>query len=120
MERVVIVMMDTRAAVAAHTRTPSHAQLTFELNRRYACKHGYHLLYLQMRGPTCQHPLLGERHPSTLASIWNLCMLLAKQGNDSAAQELCREAVDGARAALGAAHPDTQAFLGNHGASADR
>ena len=64
MERVVIVMMDTRAAVAAHTRTPSHAQFTFELNRRYACKHGYHLLYLQMRGPTCQHPLLGERHPS--------------------------------------------------------
>jgi hypothetical protein len=64
---VALVMMDTRPAVLpAGTRASrvDYPQLAFELNRRYACEHGYILLYLQMRSPTCAHQDYGERHPS--------------------------------------------------------
>ena len=53
--------MDTRPATTAW---PSYAQFAFEINRRYACRHGLDLLYLRMRGTVCHHLLLGERHPS--------------------------------------------------------
>eukprot|EP00965_Chrysotila_dentata_P027926 928233-Pleurochrysis_carterae.AAC.1 len=32
-----------------------YPQLAFELNRRYACRHGYDMLYLRMRNQTCMH-----------------------------------------------------------------
>ena len=62
-----IVMMDTRPAqlaADAPTAELDYPQLAFELNRGYACRHGYDLLYLRMQSATCQHPRLGERNPS--------------------------------------------------------
>ena len=59
---VALVMMDTRPAMGGST--PSHTQFAFEINRRYACDHGYDLLYLRMKDSVCRHPVLGERHPS--------------------------------------------------------
>lgn len=62
-----IVMMDTRPAqlaADAPTAELDYPQLAFELNRGYACQHGYDLLYLRMQAATCRHELLGERHPS--------------------------------------------------------
>lgn len=38
--------------------------LTAYLNMRYACRHGYTLLFYQLRRPGCMHPLWGSRHPS--------------------------------------------------------
>ena len=63
MPRSAVVMMDNRPPVTK-SQHPQYPQLAFELNRRYACRHGHDLLYLQMRGRTCRHPDLGERHPS--------------------------------------------------------
>ena len=62
-----IVMMDTRPALLPsdlRATTIEYPQLAFELNRAYACAHGYDLLYLHQRSPTCRHQLLGERLPS--------------------------------------------------------
>ena len=62
-----LVMMDTRPAQIAADSPASnldYPQLAFELNRGYACRHGYDLLYLRMQSATCEHELLGERHPS--------------------------------------------------------
>ena len=38
--------------------------LTSYLNQRYACRHGYTLLFYQLSRPGCTHPLWGSRHPS--------------------------------------------------------
>ena len=62
-----VVMMDTRPAqlpADAPAAELDYPQLAFELNRGYACQHGYDLLYLRMQAATCRHELLGERHPS--------------------------------------------------------
>jgi len=59
---VLLLMMDTRPARLASP--PEHPQLAFELNRRYACAHGYDLLYLRMLNATCVHEEYGERHAS--------------------------------------------------------
>jgi hypothetical protein len=60
-----LVMMDTRNAISPiHQKSAQYPQLAFELNRRYACRHGYSVLYLQMRSQLCEHPSLGLRHPS--------------------------------------------------------
>ena len=58
---------------------------------------------------------LGDRHPDTLISIWNLSKLLATQDETKKgeAKQLCQEAVTGAREVLGDAHPHTKIFLGN-------
>jgi len=64
---VVLVMMDTRPASVppgARASRVEYPQLSFELNRRYACAHGYHLLYLRMKGESCSHVSYGTRHPS--------------------------------------------------------
>ena len=37
----------------------AHARL-----RRYACAHGYTLLYYRLAREGCEHPLWGARHPS--------------------------------------------------------
>ena len=63
---------------------------------------------LQIRRET-----LGNRHPSTLISIFNLSMLMRAKGEEEEAKRLCREAVDGSRQALGDGHPTTQARLRN-------
>ena len=60
---VAIVMMDPRHATSTGGR-PLYSQLAFDINRRYACAHRYDVMYLRMRGSVCEHPLLGERHPS--------------------------------------------------------
>ena len=63
--RSLLVMMDTRPAITrAQQAVPQYPQLAFELNRQYACQHGYDLLFLRMRSKVCHHPSLGERHPS--------------------------------------------------------
>ena len=64
--RTAVVMMDTRPV---HTRSDralhiQYPQLAFELNRGYACAHGYDLLYLHMQSEVCDHKHLGTRHPS--------------------------------------------------------
>ena len=64
--RSALVMMDTRS-VSERPKGAlqmSYPQLAFELNRGYACAHGYDLLYLHMQTATCEHALLGTRHPS--------------------------------------------------------
>ena len=38
--------------------------LTAYLNARYACSHGYVLLYYRLSQPGCTHPVWGTRHPS--------------------------------------------------------
>ena len=38
--------------------------LTSYLNHRYACRHGYSLIFYQLSKPGCKHPLWGRRHPS--------------------------------------------------------
>lgn len=65
-DRTAVVMMDTRPV---HEPPKSALQiqyphLAFELNRGYACMHGYDLLYLHMQSSTCEHLELGTRHPS--------------------------------------------------------
>ena len=42
-----------------------------------------------------------------------MCTLLEQQGEEDEAKRLCREAVDGAKAVLGAAHPHTKIFMSN-------
>ena len=64
--RTAVVMMDTRPVRkridrALHMQYP---QLAFELNRGYACAHGYDILYLHMQSDMCEHEHLGTRHPS--------------------------------------------------------
>ena len=56
---------------------------------------------------------LGDRHPSTLASIWNLCLLLDGQGKDAEAKRLCQGAGDGAKEVLGVEHPATKNYMNN-------
>ena len=71
--RTAVVMMDTRSVRerpkgALHIQYP---QLAFELNRGYACAHGYDLLYLHMQTGTslaCAHVHV----PVTLLSIYML------------------------------------------------
>ena len=58
-------MMDSRSPVATvHAGMRSHLSFAFELNRAYACAHGYALIFYQMSGNSCTHATLGERHPS--------------------------------------------------------
>ena len=56
---------------------------------------------------------LGDRHPSTLASTFNLSLLVYSQGDEVEAKRLCREAVTGAHEALGLSHPYAKAFQQN-------
>ena len=75
--RVAIVMMDNRdpdlaAWLDQHRRNVLSLEvqarlvtiLTSYLNMRYACRHGYTLLFYKLRRPGCMHPLWGARHPS--------------------------------------------------------
>ena len=54
---------------------------------------------------------LGNRHPSTLASINNLGALLQDKGDLAAAEPLLREALDVRRETLGNRHPSTLASI---------
>ena len=56
---------------------------------------------------------LGDRHPSTLISIWNFSDLLRQQGQEDEAKRLCQEVVTASKEVLGAEHPHTKIFLGN-------
>ena len=56
---------------------------------------------------------LGDRHPSTLTSIFNLSMLLKAQGHEDEAKRLCQEAVTGSKEVLGVDHPDTKDRMNN-------
>ena len=48
-----------------------------------------------------QRETLGDRHPDTLGSIYNLGMLLAKQGKYDEAEPLLRESLEAHRETLG-------------------
>lgn len=75
---VAIVMMDNRPpdlglwlrqyGGTQELTLDSQAQLvtmlTAYLNMRYACRHGYTLLFYLLHQPNCVHPLWGARHPS--------------------------------------------------------
>ena len=58
---------------------------------------------------------LGSRHPSTLASINNLGLLLRDKGELAAAEPLLREALEVADETLGSRHPDTLTSISNLG-----
>ena len=58
---------------------------------------------------------LGDRHPSTLASINNLGLLLSDQGKYDEAEPLYREALKVQRETLGDRHPDTLVSINNIG-----
>lgn len=76
--KIAIVMMDNRPpdfslwlkqhGASSELTLDSQAQLvtmlTAYLNMRYACRHGYTLLFYKLRRPGCAHPLWGARHPS--------------------------------------------------------
>ncbi len=57
---------------------------------------------------------LGDEHPSTLTSIFNLALLLWAQGNTLEALDLFRQELDAARRVRGEAHPRTQTSLRNY------
>ena len=65
-----LLMQDTRAPVPQPTEALSYVHMAFYVNARYALRHGYSLLFLQLRaaagtdGAGCVHPLFGARHPS--------------------------------------------------------
>ena len=72
---------------------------------------------LEEAAPLCCEALqarretLGDKHPDTLVSIWSVCLLLQRQGEEEEAKSLCREAVDGAKAVHGAGHEHTKLFM---------
>ena len=93
MSATAIVMMDTRPALLPsdlRATTIEYPQLAFELNRAYACAHGYDLLYLHQRSPTCRHQLLGERLPS-------YCKLAAVATSVLSRSRLLQQSAGGAR-----------------------
>ena len=60
----VVLMSDTRAPIPQHGEPLSYVHMAFYVNARFASRHGYRLLYLQLRETGCSHPLFGRRHPS--------------------------------------------------------
>ena len=64
--------------------------------------------------PGAQRRTLGDEHPSTLDSIFNLALLLWAQGNTAEALDLFRQELDAARRVRGEAHPLTQSSLRNY------
>ena len=76
---VALVMMDTRMpdALMELASAPevslkynvSTVHLTYYLNLKYACTHGYALLFYQLTSEGCEHPLWGHRHPSYCKSV---------------------------------------------------
>ncbi len=50
---------------------------------------------------------LGDRHPSTLGSMWSYAVLLIDQGKKAEARPLLEQAVRGFTEVLGPRHPDT-------------
>ena len=56
---------------------------------------------------------VGERHPSTLAYLNNLAVLLKKQGRLEEAEEYYRLSLEGRKQALGEAHPVTKQSMNN-------
>jgi hypothetical protein len=79
---VALVMMDNRRpdlaqwierhAEAGELSLNAQARLvttlTAYLNARYACRHGYTLLFYQLSQPGCAHPLWGDR-PLTVSLL---------------------------------------------------
>ena len=75
--RTAVVMMDTRVPDLVnlarrwdatdqpmkHNALDSAVGAQF-LNLKYACAHGYSLIFYQLVGHGCRHPLWGQRHPS--------------------------------------------------------
>ena len=71
---VALVMMDTRtpeglvelasAPKISLKYNVSTILLTHYLNLRYACTHGYSLLFYRLTSEGCEHPRWGTRHPS--------------------------------------------------------
>ena len=74
--RTAVVMLDTRVPDLVNlarrwdaTDQPmkhnvSTTLWTQFLNLKYACAHGYSLIFSQLVGHGCRHPLWGQRHPS--------------------------------------------------------
>ena len=60
---------------------------------------------------------LGSGHPSTLAALNNLALLLESLGDKRGALTLLRRSLDGQRERLGSRHPDTLTAMGNMGLS---
>ena len=55
----------SRLPVPSAARDPlSYVHLAFHINACYARRHGYRLLFLQLREAGCRHPAYGARHPS--------------------------------------------------------
>ena len=50
---------------------------------------------------------LGNRHPNTLMSIFNLGVVLYEKGDLATAEPLFREVLEAQRETLGIRHPDT-------------
>ena len=63
---------------------------------------------------TCRETL-GDRHPSTLASIYNVGLLLEAMGELGEAEPLLEEALQGRKETLGDRHPDTLTSISNMG-----
>merc|ERR1740130_632577 len=71
---VALVMMDTRepdtlielatAPSISLKYNVSTLHFAYFLNLKYACAHGYTLLYYRLMRDGCEHPLWGARHPS--------------------------------------------------------
>ena len=74
--RTAVVMLDTRvpdlvrlarrwdATDQPMKHNVSTTLWTQFLNLKYACAHGYSLIFYQLVGHGCRHPLWGQRHPS--------------------------------------------------------
>ena len=66
MRDAALLMADTRPPRPIPRRSSelSYVQMAAWVNWRYACAHGYDLLFLQLAEAGCRHAAAGHRHPS--------------------------------------------------------
>ena len=64
--------------------------------------------------PGAQRRTLGDEHPDTLDTLFNLALLLWDKGNTAEALNLFRQELDAVRRVRGEAHPSTQTSLRNY------
>ncbi|KAK5188428.1 hypothetical protein LTR92_011514, partial [Exophiala xenobiotica] len=95
-------------------REEANIRLLFNIARSYALLGRYreaevmHGQALHLRGK-----VLGEEHPSTLASMNDLAIVLEQQGKYEEAEQMHRQALDRMKKVLGEEHPSTLDSINN-------
>ena len=71
------------------------------------------MAWLQEKALESSRRILGEEHPETLASMYNLANTLWAQGDLNRARELHEKVLEIRRRILGEEHPNTLASMNN-------